>query len=250
LLQRRCQYLRMKLVLSMVAVVFLLTAAMLALVQLRMRRHVQEDLVSTLHAEALVHSEIERGRREQKQLSAAVIARQPIVKALMSTNDQLTVQDGSEAILQTNQGDLLILENAGGVTLGFSSTAGGVPLATVRRLLQDSAGEQDWWLAGERLYQVTFAVIEAGPGSNRQMLGRVARGREVSLKSVLGAGIGKGSVAMERDGMVILSSLPRNLWSELESSLLRDNRPAGSVDIFLTKHLSSPGRPARGRRSP
>jgi len=47
----------------MLAVVFLLTAAMLLLVQARMRRHVREDLVSTLRAESAVYNEIEKGLR-------------------------------------------------------------------------------------------------------------------------------------------------------------------------------------------
>src|ERR1043166_1023905 len=90
---RRFRHLRTKLLVSIVAVVFLLTAAVLALVQARMRIHVREDLVATLRAESAVYTQIEEARREQAHQTASLIANQPSLKALMSTNDRLTVED-------------------------------------------------------------------------------------------------------------------------------------------------------------
>src|SRR5277367_1245209 len=98
----------------MVAVVFLLTAAVLALVHAQLREHVREDLVSTLRAESSATTQVEAARRAQAQQGAALIADQPILKALMSTNDRLTVDDGSESLLQTSHADLLVLENKKG----------------------------------------------------------------------------------------------------------------------------------------
>jgi hypothetical protein len=72
----------------MVTVVFLLTAAVLTLVQARMRIHVREDLVSTLRGESALYSQIEMARSDQAQESAVLIANQSSLKALMSTNDR------------------------------------------------------------------------------------------------------------------------------------------------------------------
>ena len=105
----------------MLAVVFLLTAAVLVLVQARVRSHVREDLVSTLRAESHVYAEIEQARREQAQQSAALIASQPSLKALMSTNDRLTVEDGSQSLLRPSRADLVIRENPSGDVLAFHS---------------------------------------------------------------------------------------------------------------------------------
>ena len=146
----------------MVAVVFLLTAAMLALVQARMREHVREDLVSTLRAESSATTQIEEARRAQAQQGAALIADQPILKALMSTNDRLTVDDGSESLLQTSHADLLVLENRNGEMLAFHSRSDDVPVSAVKRMLGESRGEQDWLFAGGHLYLVSFAPIVAG----------------------------------------------------------------------------------------
>ena len=104
---RSVRHLRTRLLLSLLAVVFLLTAAVLALIQVRMRRHVLEDLASALHKELTVYSKVENARRQQAEQSVALIADLPSLKALMSTGDVPTIQDGSESILRTSGADLL-----------------------------------------------------------------------------------------------------------------------------------------------
>jgi signal transduction histidine kinase/ActR/RegA family two-component response regulator len=209
----------------MVAVVFFLTAGVLVLVQARMRAHVREDLVSTLRAESSATTQIEAARRAQAQQSAALIADQPILKALMSTNDRLTVEDGSESFLQTSHADLLVLENRNGEMLAFHSRSDDVPASSVKRLLQESTGEQDWWFAGGHLYHVSFAPIVAGADVNQRQLGRIALGRELSNRNVFNQSIattgafGNTAFILERKGAVILSSLPAKAWGDFEASL-------------------------------
>ena len=209
----------------MVAVVFFLTAGVLVLVQARMREHVREDLVSTLRAESSATTQIEAARRAQAQQSAALIADQPILKALMSTNDRLTVEDGSESFLQTSHADLLALENRNGEMLAFHSRSDDVPVSAVKRLLQESTGEQDWWFAGGHLYHVSFAPIVAGSNVNQRLLGRIALGRELSNRGVFNQSVaatgafGNTAFILERKGAVILSSLPAKAWGDFEASL-------------------------------
>ncbi|MGA9042815.1 MAG: response regulator [Terriglobales bacterium] len=214
----------------MLAVVFLLTAAVLALVQAQMRSHVREDLLSTLGAESAVYTGIEQARREQAQQSASLIADQPSLKALMSTNDGPTVQDGSESILQTSRADLLILESGSGIMLGFHSKTNDVPASDVERLLRNSTGNQDWWWAGGHLYDVSFAPIVAGAKPQQRALGRIALGREVSSPTLVGGdAFGSSAFTFEREGSVMLSSLPASEWRDFEAALPRG--PATSQPI-------------------
>jgi signal transduction histidine kinase/ActR/RegA family two-component response regulator len=209
----------------MVAVVFFLTAAVLTLVQARMRQHVHEDVVSALRAESAATTQIEEARRAQSQQNAAIVADQPILKALMSTNDRPTVEDGSEPLLQTSHADLLVLENASGEMLAFHSTSDDVPVSAVKRLLQESNRGQDWWFAGGHLYQVSFAPIVAGAGENRQFLGTVALGRELSNESLTATGAFLNTrFIIERGGDVILSSLPAKEWGGFEQALNKDRQ--------------------------
>src|SRR5580698_10870738 len=131
----------------MLVVVFFLTAAVLVVVQARMRSHVREDLVSTLRAESAVYADLVRVRREQTQQSTAIIVNQPSLKALMSTNDPLTVQDGSKSILESSGADLLILESASGEILGYHSGADSEAMSALAGMMQVSVGKQDWWFA-------------------------------------------------------------------------------------------------------
>jgi signal transduction histidine kinase/CheY-like chemotaxis protein len=238
LLKGPFQHLRTKLLVAMVAVVLFLTAAVLTLVQARMRKHVREDLVSSLRAESAATTQIEEARRAQSRQNAAIIADQPILKALMSTNDPPTVEDGSEPLLQTSHADLLVLENASGDMLAFHSRSDDVPVSAVKRLLQESNRGQDWWFAGGHLYQVSFAPIVAGGGENRRFLGTVALGRELSNQSLAATGAFLNTrFIVERKGAVILSSLPAKDWGDFEQALNENGQAANSESNSTTDSI-------------
>ena len=233
----------------MLAVVFFLTAAVLLLVQARMRTHVREDLVSTLRAESAVYNEIEKARREQAQQSAEMIADQPSLKALMSTNDPLTVQDGSAAILPSSRADLLILENVTGKVLAFHSRASSVPAETLERLMQRSHGEEDWWFSGGHLYDVSLVPIVAGVNASQRPLGRMAIGHEISSQSTMdAAAFGKAAFVIDRKGAVLLSSLPPGVWGDFELSLQSRQAKSDSIqevqigdERYLSHFVELPG---------
>jgi signal transduction histidine kinase/CheY-like chemotaxis protein len=216
----RFKHLRTKLLVWMMAVVFLLTAATLILVQARMRKHVREDLISTLKAQAATFAASENTRQQQTEESAMLIAEQPTLKALMSTNDPTTVDGELGPFLRGSAADLMVLDNPAREILGFRAKSDDVPLSTVKRLMRDSSGSQDWWFAGGHLYDVSTKTIWMGAGENRRPVGRIAIGREVSPQTILSAGVfGKTAFAFERNGKLLLSSLKANAWTEFEASL-------------------------------
>ncbi len=195
-----------------------------------MRSHVREDLVSTLRAESAVYNQIEKARRDQAQQSAEMIAEQPSLKALMSTNDPVTVQDGSEFILPSSHADLLLLEGVSGKVLAFHSRFPESPQAAFTRLMGNSSGDHDWWFASGHLFDVSLVPIAAGVGNNQRPLGRMALGREVASQATLDAGaFGKAAFVLDRKGAVLLSSLPTSDWGEFELSL--DRRATNSNAI-------------------
>ena len=233
MLSKPFKHLRTKLLVSMLAVVFFLTAAVLVLVQARMRSQVRTDLASTLRTESRVYAEIEGMRREQSQQSAELVANQSSLKALMSTNDRLTVEDGSQSILPTSHADLLILENPSGAMLALHSRGGDVTSAMVRPLLQGSEGEEDWWFIGGRLYAMNFVPIVAGADSEARVLGRMALGREIKRESILSSGaFGKSAFTFERQGRVLLSSLDPDMWDDLETALPQSAASSNAVREF------------------
>jgi signal transduction histidine kinase/ActR/RegA family two-component response regulator len=237
----------------MVAVVFFLTAGVLALVQAQMRKHVREDLVATLRAEAAVYTQIEGARRDQAQQSARLIADQPSLKALMSTNDRLTVEDGSGSLFATSRADLMVLENAAGEMLAFHSKSDDVPISRIKQLMADSAGdgdgEEDWWFAGGHLYHVSFSPIVAGASGERRSWGRVALGRELSPQSIIHTGMsGKSAPVFERNGAVILSSFPASAWGDFQAGISKQDKTPDSIqeidlagERYLASYVELPG---------
>jgi signal transduction histidine kinase/ActR/RegA family two-component response regulator len=217
----------------MLAVVFLLTASVLVLVQARVRTQVRTDLASTLRTESRVYAEIERLRREQSQQSAELIAGQPSLKALMSTNDRPTVEDGSLSILPSCHADVLILENPSGEMLALHAKSSDVTPVVVKPLMQSSTRDEDWWFINGHLYDVNLVAIVAGTGAEERVLGRMALGHEVRRETILNsADLGKSAFTFERKGKVLLSSLPAEAWPELEAALPEDTAQPNAVREF------------------
>jgi signal transduction histidine kinase/ActR/RegA family two-component response regulator len=220
----------------MVAVVFFLTAAVLALVQARMRTEIRANLASTLRTQTRVYADVESVRREQVQQSASFIAHQPSVKALMSTNDRVTVQDGSQWILPASHADLLILENPSGAALAVHAKSEDITSASVTPLLKATNGDEDWWYISGHLYDVSLVPILAGAGEEERVLGRMALGREMRRETILSSGdFGKSAFTFERDGRVLLSSLPADVWQEFESALPRDAASSTAERVFQAR---------------
>lgn len=209
----------------MLAIVFALIAAVLGVVQARLKSQLRAELSSTLRREAQAYAEIEKGRREESRESAQLIAEQPTLKALMSTNDPLTVQDASESILLTSRADLLILENPFGKMLALHSKDADVTSSMALPLLKESNGEEDWWFVGGHLYDMNFIPVVSGAQAEERVLGRMALGREIKNDSILNDGaFGRSAFWIERRGHVLLSSMSRDVWGDLEATL---SRPVG-----------------------
>lgn len=240
---RSFEHLRTKLLVSLMAVVFLLTAAVLALVQIRMRDHVAGDLASALRTESDVYSKIEAARRQQAEQSAALIANLPSLKALMSTHDPLTIQDGSESILHTSGADVLILEDGSGSIVAVHSKSPKVASSSERFLQFHSNQKHDWWYVNGHLYDLSFAPITLGSDSEMHFLGLVALGREVTPQSIAGTdALRESPIIFERDGRILLSSLDPTLWSDFQVWLSKSSHASHSIheiDIGGERYLGN-----------
>jgi signal transduction histidine kinase/ActR/RegA family two-component response regulator len=240
---RAFEHLRTKLLVSLLAVVFLLTAAVLALVQIRMRAHVSEDLASALRTESSVFNKVEEARRQQAEQSAALIANLPSLKAMMSTHDALTIQDGSESILRTSGADVLILQDASGAMLALHSKSPKLASSSERFLLFRSNQKHDWWFVNGHLYDLSFAPVTAGADSDLHPLGLVALGREVTPQSIAGnEGLHDTPVIFERDGRVLLSTLDASLWGDFQNWLAKPSHTSRSIreiDIGGERYLGT-----------
>src|SRR5579862_8611809 len=97
----------------------------------------------------------------------------------------------------------------------------------------DSDSREDWWFIGGHLYDVNLVSIVAGAGPDERLLGRMALGREIHPESLVNNGdFGKSVLTFERQGHVLLSSLPSDVWSELETALPEQTAQSNVVREF------------------
>jgi len=222
--------LRTKLLVSIVALVFVLTAAVLALVQVRMRAHVYGDLASTLRTESTVYSKVEQARREQTEQNTDLIANMPSVKMLMSSHHAPTIQDASASMFSNSGADVLILQDPAGKLLALHAKSQRVAASSERFLLFHNSGRHDWWFVHGHLYDLSFANITAGSGSELRHLGTVALGREVTPQSIAESeALREGPIILERDGKVLLSSLDPALWGQFQEWLQKPQNSSDSI---------------------
>jgi signal transduction histidine kinase/ActR/RegA family two-component response regulator len=246
---RAFEHLRTKLLAAMLAVVFLLTASVLVFVQIRMRAHVAEDLASALRTESAVYNKVQEARRQQTEQSAALIANMPGLKAMMAVHDSPTIQDASESILENSGADVLILQDPAGSTLALHAKSQKVAKSSQRMLLFHSSEKHDWWFVNGHLYDLTFAPIIAGAGSETRSLGVVALGREVTPRSIAGDdGLKSGPVIFEREGRVLVSSLDATLWSDFQRWFSKSKLSSGAIheidlggERYLGNSIDLPG---------
>ena len=103
-------------------------------------------------------------------------------------------------------------------------------------LLHSTLGDEDWWFINGRLYDVNLVPIVAGAGQEQRMLGRMILGREMRRETILSSGdFGNSAFTFERDGHVLLSSLPQDVWQEFESALPRDATETGAERVFQVR---------------
>ena len=90
--------LRTKFLLSLLAISSGLTAATLFVVSYSVERRVRESLRDELRNSVKIYETFDQQREAALSQSAKLVANLPIVRALMTTEDAATIQDGSESI--------------------------------------------------------------------------------------------------------------------------------------------------------
>src|SRR4029077_612239 len=81
-------------------------------------------------------------------------------------------------------------------------------------------------------YDVNLVPIVAGAGAEERLLGRMALGREIRRDILNGGAFEKSAFTFERQGRGLLSSLPPDVWVELESVLPKSSATPKSVQEF------------------
>jgi signal transduction histidine kinase/CheY-like chemotaxis protein len=225
--------LRTKFLLSLLAISAGLTAATLFIVSYSIQKRVREDIRVDLRNSVTTYQRFEQQREAGLARSAELLANLPNVRALMTTRDAVTIQDGSADVWRLSGSDLLLMADRAGNVLALRTGAAGLSFDVVQGFIHHSLekGEaRDWWFGGGHLFEVWVQPIYFGASSEGVTLGFLAVGHEIESRAAKDvSSIASSDVAFYYGDALVASTLPANLHNELARPLLdRSNDPSGT----------------------
>lgn len=104
--------------------------------------------------------------------SADLLADLPNLRALMTTNHEATIQDGSTPLWQLTGSDLFVLANRSGQVVALHTNHPGFTPEMAQGSLTSSLERQErWWFGDKHLYEIFLKPIYFGPAAAGRLLG-------------------------------------------------------------------------------
>ncbi len=221
--------LRTKLLLSLVFISSLLACTSVLIVHLRMERKVRQDINEALRNSVVAFEDFQGRREAALARSAGLLADLPDLRALMTTQDAATIQDGSRGLWQLAGSDLFVLAEPTGEVVALHASAEGFTLRVATACLRRSlaTGEsRDWWFDKDHLYEVFLQPVYFGSPSAGVLLGVLVVGYRVALPAAKEVSqIASSEVAFRYGKSLVVTTLAPNQQTQLQSQLgrLRDD---------------------------
>jgi len=210
---------RTTLMVSLLAVSLGLTATCLLIIRVSVQQEIRKGLESDLEHSLSTFHNIANQRNRMLSREAALLADLPSLKALLSTQDAHTIQDGSREFWTISGSDFFALSSANGKLFTHSNKGPALDDSLVASGLQACmTGTDDPCMIafGQSLYELSIQPLYFGPPENGSQLGYVILGyaidhqvaREVSDAAA-------AEVAFLVDDQVAATTLPGARLSDL-----------------------------------
>jgi signal transduction histidine kinase/CheY-like chemotaxis protein len=211
--------LRTKFLLSLLTITSSLTAATLLIVSYSVQTRVRENLSEDVRNSVINYKSFQAQQTDGLKRSAVLLANLPNVRALMATDDAVTIEDAVTDVWKLSGSDLLVLVNRVGKVVALRSSSPGLSTDAAQGLFRaslDRSESKDWWFGGGHLYEVWIQPIYFGPAAQNTTVGLLAVGHEVNQRAAIEfASVASGEVAFNYEGEPVASTLPLALQSEL-----------------------------------
>ena len=173
---------RTKFLLSMLLISAGLTWSSLLLVRRSVQAQVKKSIVADLHNSVSTFQNFQREREISLIHLAELLADLPNLRALMTTQHEATIQDGSADLWRLAGSDLFVLADRTGKVVALHTATSGFSRDMSQQSLsvpfnQEGAGQ--WWFGAHHLYQVFLKPIYFGPAADNKLLGFLAIGYEI-----------------------------------------------------------------------
>ncbi len=237
--------LRTKFLASIVAVLLALTTATLLVVKFICETQVRKLVLDDLNSSVLAFKTFELRRESQVKRAAELIALQPSVRALMTTRDPRTIQDGSSELPGILGSDLLILCDRDGSMMAFHTSEPGLKAEFVQDWLRQflaNPGNHKWWLVDGHLFEVFAQSIYFGTTSDRHLLGVLAVGYAIDDQVASDvATIAASQVVFQYDNEIAASTFSDGALQQFRAAALESPIASDSTigqEHFLRTSLS------------
>jgi len=205
--------LRTKFLLSLLLVSASLTCSTLLVVRHRVELQVRQQIREALQNSVVTFQHLQHLRENTLQQSAALVADQPLVAALMTSRNKPTIEDGSTSMWKRLRGDsdLFVLADSSGTLMALHTDTPEFSESQAQELLRRSlerGDTRDWWFAGGHLFQVSIRPIYFGDPTNGTELGLLAVGYEISQQVAVDIGrVAASQVAFRYGPALVVTTL-------------------------------------------
>ena len=226
--------LQSQLLLSTLLIICALTGAILLIIRQTVRTQIADQVKYSTEASIQEFGTVQRQLQLQLSRTAALLAEIPTLKALMTTRDAPTIQDGSTPFWRLAGSDLFLLADPAGRVVALDVTQTGLDREAAESNLKTSLHEGEdsaWWYSGGRLYWVFLRPILAGTGNNAKVLGLVAIGYETNsgIAEQLGF-VAESKIVLLADSRIIASTFSPEEEAVIQGRILaREVLPGAST---------------------
>jgi signal transduction histidine kinase len=166
------------LVVTMALVIALVTGSSLLLIRHQLREQVTDDLSRDLDHSVVTFQNLQAERLGALERENALLAKLPTLKALMTSGDDLTIQDGAAEFWQLSGTDLFMLADPSGRVVAAYAKKNVPPDNTLRqgmKTLLDSP-TRHYLIDGGSLYACALRPLYFGSDQDGTLLGYVLSG--------------------------------------------------------------------------
>jgi signal transduction histidine kinase len=200
---------RTKFLLSMLLITTGLTVTSLLLVRHSVREEVKNEIAADLQNSVATFQSFQREREFTLTHSAQLLADLPILRALMTTQHEATIQDGSAGLWTLAGSDLFVLTDPDRRVVALHTASPGFTREMAQQAL-DAASDRNgqWWFGAHHLYEVFTSPIYFGSAAPDHRLGYLVVGYEINDRvAAQVARIAAGNVAFSYGNTVVKSTL-------------------------------------------
>lgn len=225
-----------------------LSALSLLLVRSSLQSEARQQISSDLQNSVITFQSFQQEQEITLAHSAELLADLPILRSLMTTNHEPTIQDGSNPLWQLGGSDLFVLANRAGKVVALHTKSPGFNWDMAQRSFSNSLqGQGRWWFGARHLYEIVVQPIYFGPASAGRLLGFLVIGEEIDqhVASQIGR-VASSKVAFYYGDTIVTSTLTPENQTELMGSKLpvgENSQPASlklGNEHFLAATLDLP----------